>query len=452
MPQAVNPATEEVVFEAPELSAAEVDALLARSAGAFERWREQPAEARAAALTRLAEALAAARETYAGLITQEMGKPLAEARLELDKCVAGCTYFAEHGPRFVADEEVPEASGLVRYEPLGVVLAVMPWNYPFWQVFRVLAPLLAAGNSVVLKHASNVPQCALAIERAAGDAGLPDGLVQSAFVPGGRVRELIEDPRVAAVTVTSSTEVGAEVAATAGRQIKQHVLELGGSDAFLVRADADLDEAVAGALHGRFRNAGQACVAAKRFLVADEVYDAFAERLAERVAALRVGDPLDERTEIGPLANAEAVATLDRQVAESVAQGARRLTPPRELPAHGWYADPVVLGDVRPGMPVFDEETFGPVAPLVRTHGDDELVALANASQYGLGASVWSRDVGAAQAIGERLACGFVGVNSAVASDPALPFGGIRQSGYGRELGPWGVRAFTNVKALRFGR
>jgi len=383
-----------------------------------------------------------------------MGKPIAEAEAELDKCAWNCEFYAERAEGFLADEPVQTgaAASWVAYQPLGVVLAVMPWNYPFWQVLRFAAPALMAGDGALLKHSPNVPGCALAIEDLLGRAGFPAGLFRTLLVGDASVAEttgrLLADPRVAAATLTGSERAGAAVGTAAGRALKKCVLELGGSDPFLVLADADLELAAEAAARARFLNAGQSCIAAKRFIVEEPVADEFEQRFAAAAAALPVGDPLERTTRIGPLARADLLTALERQVEGSVAKGARVLLGGRRLAGPGWFHEPTVLADVTPGMPVFREETFGPVAAVVRAADEEAAVRLANDTPYGLGASLWTRDTDRAQRLGRRIQSGSLFVNALVASDPRLPFGGVKRSGHGRELAAVGIREFTNIRTF----
>lgn len=448
--QSINPANGELRKRFPPISGVAIEALLARSRRAFLAWRQRRFDERAVALHATAACLRQRRDRYARLITLEMGKPITQAIAEIEKCAWACEFFARHGASMLAPEEVPTeaARSYVRFDPLGVVLAVMPWNFPFWQVFRFAAPGLMAGNAIVLKHASNVPQCALAIEEAWRTGGLPAGVFQTALVEAGKVERIIADPRIAAVTLTGSAAAGGQVAAAAGKHLKKTVLELGGADPFIVLADANLDHCGTVAAQARCINSGQSCIAAKRFIVERAVAQPFLERFVKAMSDLRVGDPLLTSTEVGPLARADLVDDLHRQVRASVRRGARVLTGGHKLRGAGNYYAPTVLTNVRPGMPAYDEELFGPVASVIIARDAADAVRLANDSPFGLGASIWTRDVQRAQELAVRIEAGDVHINDFVKSDPRLPFGGVKSSGYGRELGTHGIRELTNVKAV----
>ena len=449
----INPATGQEIGRFAEHTAADVERALGAAAAAQAQWARRSVAERVPLLGRLAQVLRDGKARYARLITAEMGKPLAEAEAEVEKCAMTCDFYAAQAPAFLADQPVASNAtySAVVFDPLGVVLAIMPWNYPLWQVFRFAAPALAAGNGIVLKHAANVPQCALAIEAILHEAGCPDGLVQVLLVGPEQVAPMIADDRIAAVTLTGSTEVGAIVAAEAGRALKKQVLELGGSDPFIVLADADVARAAAVAVRARFINVGQSCVNAKRFIVEAAVADRFVDAFAEGVAQLRVGDPLDRDTTIGPMARANLRATLHDQVQRTLAAGATLRAGGDLVPGEGFYYQPTILDHVRPGMAAFDEETFGPAAAVIRVADADEAVDLANRTEFGLAASIWTQDIARGQQFARRIQAGAVFVNAMVVSDPRLPFGGIKRSGYGRELGDYGIREFVNVKTLWVG-
>lgn len=446
----INPATGETLKTFETLDAATLHAALDRAAAAQKSWSAQPVTARQAVLRALARTLRASAESSAALITAEMGKPLQEARQEIEKCAWTCEHYAEHGPGYLEPEHAATSASesYVAYDPLGVVLAIMPWNFPFWQFFRFAAPAIMAGNGMLLKHASNVPQCAVAIEAACREAGLPDGLMQTLLIGADQVEGVIADPRVAAVTLTGSSEVGAKVASQAGGHLKKQVLELGGSDPFIVLADADIEAAARAAVSSRFRNAGQSCIAAKRFIVVETVADAFAVAVLKGIEALVVGDPAKPGTTVGPLARANLRDDLIAQVDASVERGARVLAGGRAVDGPGFFYEPTLLDHVTPDMPVFAQETFGPAAALIRVKDAEEAIRLANDTEYGLGAAIWSRDTAAAQVLARRIEAGSVFVNAIVASDARVPFGGIKKSGYGRELAAQGLREFTNVKTV----
>ena len=449
----INPATGDRLETYEAHSPAAVETRLAAAEAAQRVWRHEEPERRGALLARLAGVLRERTPRYARLITLEMGKPLAEAAAEIEKCAVTCDYYARNAERFLAPEPVETSArdSMVAFEPLGTVLGIMPWNYPFWQTIRFLAPALLGGNAAILKHANNVPGCALALQAALDEAGSPAGLFAALLIENGEVRAVVEDARVSAVSLTGSTEVGALVAAQAGSRLKPLVLELGGSDPFIVLADADLELAVATAVKARYSNNGQSCISAKRFLVAEEIADAFTEAFTASVRALAVGDPLDPATKLGPLARDSLRSNLHRQVGATRDAGARLLCGGEPLAGPGWFYAPTVLEGVAPGMAAFDEETFGPAAAITRVADAAAAVALANASPFGLGASLWTRDLDHARRLIPRIEAGAVFVNALVASDARIPFGGIKQSGYGRELGVLGLRSFVNQKTIWIG-
>ncbi len=428
----------------------EVDAILGRAAAAFERHRGTSLAERAVRMRRVADLFDGEREGLARLAVQEMGKTIRGARSEVEKCAAGCRYYAEHAAAMLADAPIPGTAppSYVVYLPLGPVLAVMPWNFPYWQVVRFAAPALMAGNVALLKHASNVPQCALALADLFARAGFDDGAFQVLLVAGEAVADVVADPRVAAVTLTGSETAGASLAAVAGRHLKKTVLELGGSDPFVVMPSADLDAAVSTAVVARTINNGQSCIAAKRFIVHGAVYDRFVGALVAGLARLRVGDPFAEDTDLGPLATASGRATLVRQVDASIAAGARCLLGGQPLPGPGWFYPATVLSEIPRTAPVHQEEVFGPVALVHRIRDVDEAIACANDTPYGLGSSVWTTDPVERERFVRELATGMTFVNAMVASDPRLPFGGIKRSGWGRELATQGLQEFTNAKTI----
>ena len=428
----------------------QLQSALQQGADAAPAWARQPVSERCAVVRRAADVLRDRREELARLMILEMGKMTREARGEIDKCAWVCEYYAERGAEFLADEliETDASRSLVAYQPLGTVLAVMPWNFPYWQVFRFAAPALVAGNTGLLKHASNVPQVALSIEALLAEAGAPEGVFRTLMIPASGVARVIEDPRVHAVTLTGSEPAGRQVASTAAACIKKSVLELGGSDAFVVLEDADLELAVRNAVASRYLNGGQSCIAAKRFIVVDAVAEEFVARFREAVEALRPGDPMDEATTLPPLARHDLRDDLHKQVIDSLKAGAVAVTgcAPGEGPGAFYQAS--ILDQVAPGMRAYSEELFGPVAIVIRARDEDDAVRIANDSDFGLGGSVWTGDSERGERVARRLACGCAFVNGLVKSDPRLPFGGVKHSGYGRELARHGIREFVNAKTL----
>jgi succinate-semialdehyde dehydrogenase/glutarate-semialdehyde dehydrogenase len=454
--ESVNPATEAVLARFDTHSAADVEAALAQASAAFARWRDTPIKDRAVPMRALARLLRERKDRYGRVITLEMGKPIGEAVAEIEKCAWNCDFYAEHAEVFLSDEPVPTNAreSFVAFEPLGVILAVMPWNYPFWQVIRFLAPAFMAGNAAVLKHASNVPQSALAIEEAVRDAGFPAGLLRTLLVPGAAIEPMIADDRIRAVTLTGSTDTGSRIAELAGRVVKKAVLELGGSDPFIVLKDADLPAAAETAVRARYQNTGQSCIAAKRFLVEAPVAAEFERLFADGIRALRIGDPLDPTTQVGPLARSDLRDTLEQQVAASIKLGARVVVGGKRCSGpggKGWFYEPTLLADVTEDMPVLKDETFGPVAALLAVRDADEAVRVANSSPYGLGGALWSRNETMAKALARRIESGAVFINGMTASDPRLPFGGVKKSGYGRELSSFGIREFVNIQTIWMG-
>ncbi|MBE2316989.1 NAD-dependent succinate-semialdehyde dehydrogenase [Solirubrobacter sp. CPCC 204708] len=451
----VDPTTEQEVATYPEHGPEQIEAALTAADAAYRDWRRRPVAERAELLVAVAAVLRERAEELARLVVSEMGKPLAEARFEIEKSASALEYFAEAGPAMLADTEVDAGAGrhVVTYEPIGVIFAVMPWNFPFWQVIRFAGPALLAGNAALLKHAPNVSGTALALEDAFTAAGAPAGLFTSLIVGSERVPEvsaqLIADPRVAAVTLTGSERAGAFVAAEAGKALKKSVLELGGSDPFVVLADADLDLAVQHAVTGRLMTAGQTCIAPKRFLVDASVVDTFQTKLVAALEAVKIGDPTEDGTQLGPLARLDILENLERQVEATVAEGAELKTGGQRLDRPGFFFAPTVLAGVKPGMTAFTEETFGPVVAITPFETEDEAVELANDTRYGLGATVWSTDTERAETVARRIESGLVSVNALVASDPRLPFGGIKRSGYGRELASVGMHEFTNIRTFK---
>ena len=448
--KSVNPADGNTVAEIAAFTAGELESALHQAAQAAPHWRQQTVAERCRLMQQAATVLRERAEELACMMTLEMGKPVSEARAEIEKCAWGCEYYAAEGPAFLADEGIDSDAGrsLVTYQPLGTVLAVMPWNFPFWQVFRFAAPALIAGNTGLLKHASNVPQCALAVESVFVDAGFPAGVFRSLMIPSSQVAGVIQDPRVQAVTLTGSEPAGRQVAATAAAQIKKSLLELGGSDAFIVLEDADLDLAVEQAVLSRFLNTGQSCIAAKRFIVVEAVAEVFVGRLKAAVEALRIGDPMDDATRLGPMARFDLRDDLHQQVVDSISQGAVVVTGCSPESGNGAYYQASILDHVKPGVRAYTEELFGPVASIIRVADEDEAVRVANDTDFGLGGSVWTRDSARGERIARQLQCGCAFVNGMVKSDPRLPFGGIKNSGYGRELSRLGIHEFVNAKTI----
>jgi succinate-semialdehyde dehydrogenase/glutarate-semialdehyde dehydrogenase len=426
----------------------QIDHALTLATEVFPKWRSTPISARGALLTKAADLLENQAEGLARIITAEMGKPLAGAIDEIHKCARGCRYYAENAEAFLREETSagPAAYNALRYDPIGPVLAIMPWNFPFWQVFRFAAPALMTGNVGILKHASNVPGCALAIESIFRQAGFPEGVFQALLISSAQVKAIIHDRRIQAVTLTGSVEAGRKVAAEAGAALKKTVLELGGSDPFIILPSADLDRAIETAVKARTVNSGQSCIAAKRFIIAEEIYDQVEQGMIERMGNLVVGDPFDPKTQIGPLATTAIADEVHAQVQDALQCGAKLLTGGRRL--HGSFYEPTVLADIPPHARVFREEVFGPVALLFRARNLDHAIALANDTSFGLGSAAWTTNAEEQNRLKAELNAGAVFINGMVASDPRLPFGGIKDSGFGRELGSFGIREFVNIKTV----
>ncbi|HHM04513.1 MAG TPA: NAD-dependent succinate-semialdehyde dehydrogenase [Gammaproteobacteria bacterium] len=451
--QTINPASGQCLQRFDAWDEQQLATALDEASRAAPAWAATPLAQRCARLRDCAGVLRSRRDALAALITLEMGKLLSEARAEVDKCALVCDYYAEHSARFLADEHITTDArrSFITYQPLGTVLAVMPWNFPLWQVFRFAAPALAAGNTGLLKHASNVPQCALAIESVIREAGFPAGVFRTLMIGAAQVEGVIADPRVRAVTLTGSENAGRKVAAAAGAHLKKTVLELGGADACVVLDDADLDRAVAVAVTSRYLNAGQSCIAAKRFIVVEAVLEDFTERFISAAAALNAGDPTDPATRLAPLAREDLRAGLNAQVLSSIQRGAVAAQGCRPLDGPGFFYPASVLTHVAPGMPAFDEELFGPVAAIIRARDEAHALKLANHSRFGLGGSVWTADPKRGETFARRVESGACFVNGLVKSDPRLPFGGIKTSGYGRELAHLGMREFQNAKTVWVG-
>ncbi len=446
----INPASGETIKTFDQLTEQELDAKLETAMSTFQSYRRTSLADREQMMLRAAAILEAEKNQLGRLMTLEMGKPIKGAEQEAEKCAWVCRYYAETARQHLADELIATnaSKSYVAYQPLGPVLAVMPWNFPFWQVFRFAAPALMAGNVGLLKHASNVPQCALAIEDIFRRAGFPAGIFQTLLIGSENVPRVLEDKRVAAATLTGSEPAGRSVASIAGKQIKKTVLELGGSDPFIVMPSADISEAVATGVRARTINNGQSCIAAKRFIVAGSIYEQFERRFVEAMKALRIGDPMLPETEIGPLATEQILRDIEVQVHKSIAAGARLLTGGERRRSPGNYYEPTVLADIPESAPAFCEELFGPVALLFRVANLDDAIALANRTPFGLGASAWTNDGQQRSRFIDELEAGSVFINGMVASDPRLPFGGVKHSGYGRELGEFGIREFVNVKTV----
>jgi acyl-CoA reductase-like NAD-dependent aldehyde dehydrogenase len=451
--ESINPATGEVIERFQPFGENQINQALDGAREAFRDWRGTSFAERGAMLHRVASYLREHKSALARYATLEMGKPIVEAEAEVEKCAWNCDFYADNAESFLSDEPVVTnaAASYVSYLPLGVVLAIMPWNFPYWQVFRFAAPALMAGNTAILKHASNVTRCGLEIERIFRDCGLPEGVFTTVIVPGGETSRLIADHRIAAVTLTGSDAAGVAVASAAGHALKKTVLELGGSDAFIVLEDADLDGAAQMAVRSRFQNNAQSCIAAKRFIVVDAVRDAFTEKFVAAAAALRVGDPMERETQLGPVARGDLRDALQAQVDRSVELGARIALGGKPLDGPGYFYPPTVVTHVSERMPMFREETFGPAAAVIAARDADHAVQVANDSQYGLGGNLWTQDLERGRALARRLESGGVFINGMTASDPRLPFGGVKRSGYGRELSIFGIREFVNVQTVWIG-
>ncbi len=448
--KSINPYSGKTAKEFSAWSNVELEKALVKSGEIQAFWAKTPLEERCRLIRGAGQVMAARKEELARIITLEMGKLISEARAEIEKCILGCEYYAEQGPTFLQDEliETDASKSFVAYQPLGTVLAVMPWNFPFWQVFRFAAPALIAGNTAVLKHASNVPQCAMAIEKIFIEAGFPEGVFQTLMIPASLVSVVIENPFIKAVTLTGSEEAGKKVASLAAVNLKKSVLELGGSDAFVVLDDADLNSAVKTAVPARFMNAGQSCIAAKRFIVVESIANEFIENFKNEVEKLVTGDPADEATTLAPLSRHDLRDELHQQVQASLQKGAKVVTGcmPEDHPGAFYQAS--ILEGVAPGMRAWDEELFGPVASIIRAKDEQDALNIANGSRFGLGGSVWTRDRERGEHFARNLESGAAFVNSMVKSDPRLPFGGIKASGYGRELSYYGMHEFVNIKTI----
>lgn len=448
--KAINPATNELIKEYKEHTDEEAAAIVESAYNSYLGWRDVSFKEKSKLLYKAAEVLRKNVNKYAELITVEMGKAIKESRAEVEKCSWVCDYYAENAEKFLADEiiESDASKSMVVFQPIGVVLAVMPWNFPFWQVIRFAAPALMAGNAGVLKHASNVPGCALAIEEVFREAGFPENIFRTLMIPAGKVEAVIKNKYVKAITLTGSEAAGMQVASAAGRELKKTVLELGGSDPYIVLDDADIPACVKASVASRMINAGQSCIAAKRFIVVESKVKEFEEQQAAIMKSLKLGDTLSEDTQVGAMARMDLLEELDQQVHDSIKLGARLLCGGKKADGPGAFYLPTVLTDVKKGMPVYEQETFGPVSAIISVKDDEEAIFVANDSEFGLGGSLWSKDLEKAERLGRRIESGAVFINGMTKSDPRLPFGGVKKSGYGRELSHYGIKEFVNIKTI----
>ena len=451
--QSINPATEEVIETFEPYTTAQVNQTLEQAHKAFLSWRETTFTERGTILHRVAAYLRQHKVELARLATLEMGKPIIESEAEVEKCAWNCDFYADNAEKFLTDEHIASSAteSYVSYLPLGVILALMPWNFPYWQVFRFAAPALMAGNTIVLKHASNVSLTALKIERIFQECSLPEGAFRTVLVPGSETRSLIEDRRIAAVTLTGSDAAGIAVASASGHALKKNVLELGGSDAFIVLEDADLDAATQTAVRARYQNTGQSCIAAKRFIVVESIADAFEKKFVEAASKLHMGDPLDRETQVGPMARGDLREALDKQVQASLKMGAQVVLGGKPSKGKGYFYEPSIVSGVTSEMPLFREETFGPVAAVIRARDTEDAIEMANDSEFGLGGNLWTRNIERGRSLARHIESGGVFINGMTASDPRLPFGGIKHSGYGRELSTFGIREFVNIQTVWIG-
>jgi len=447
--QSINPATEEVMKEYECLTTGQATEELEKSRKAWEKWKKTPVKKRVEPLKKLAGLMKAHSRKYGEIMSKEMGKPIKQAIAEAEKCAWACEYYAENAKKFLKDRKIKtEASkSFVAFQPLGVILGIMPWNFPFWQVFRFAVPAITAGNVAVLKHSSNVPQCAIEIEKVFREAGYPEYVFKTLLITGSQTQELIDGDSVDGISLTGSTEAGKKVGEAAGKNIKKLVLELGGSDPFVVLPDADMQFACEAAATARFQNSGQSCIAAKRFIVHKDIAEEFKKKFVEFTRAQKTGDPMDENTNIGPLARNDLRDALEDQLKRALEQGAKLMTGGRKPEGRGYFFEPTII-EVPKDAPILQEETFGPLAAVIVCENEKEMIEIANSTQYGLGASVWSRDVKKAEKIARQIDAGFVAINGMVKSDPRLPFGGIKKSGVGRELSEFGIREFVNIKTI----
>lgn len=448
--KAINPATDELIKEYKEHTSEEVTKIVESAHNCFLSWRNVSFAEKSELMHKAAERLRKNIDRYAKLITVEMGKIIKESRAEVEKCASVCDYYADNAEKFLADEiiESDASKSMVVFQPIGVVLAVMPWNFPFWQVFRFAAPALMAGNVGVLKHASNVPGCALAIEEVFKEAGFPENAFRALLISAGKVEAVIKNRHVKAITLTGSEQAGMQVASTAGHELKKTVLELGGSDPYVVLEDADIPACVNRSVTARMINAGQSCIAAKRFIVVESKITEFEQQQAAIMKSLKTGDTLSDDTQVGAMARMDLLEELDRQVQQSIRMGAKLLCGGKKADRPGAFYLPTVLSNVKKGMPVYEQETFGPVSAIIAVKDEEEAIEVANDSEFGLGGSVWSEDLKKAERVARRIESGAVFINGMTKSDPRLPFGGVKKSGYGRELSHYGIKEFVNIKTI----
>ena len=448
--QTTNPANGKMLKSFTELSSVEVFEAVEKADEAFQSWQETDFVSRSKLMKNAAQILREGKEHYGRIMTLEMGKTITQAIAEVEKCSWVCDYYADNAEKILSDETIATdaSESYVRFDPLGIVLAVMPWNFPFWQVFRFAAPALMAGNGCLLKHASNVPMSAIAIEEIFMKAGFPIGTFKTLLVGSALVKEIIEHPKVKAATLTGSEPAGKNVASTCGSKLKKTVMELGGSDPFIVLEDADIDLAVKTAVTARLINNGQSCIAAKRFIIVEKIYDEFEKKFVDRMKNTKVGDPLKHETELGPIAREDLLLELDQQVKQSVAKGAVVLCGGKRIDREGFFYEPTVVSNLKKGMPAYDDEIFGPVASLIKAKDENDAVEIANDSSFGLGASLWTANIPKSKELAREIQSGSVFINGMVKSDPRLPFGGIKNSGYGRELSHYGIKEFVNIKTV----
>lgn len=446
----VNPATGELVKSFDEMTKKEVDDVIDHAHDAFLSWREVPYAERSKLMMNAANVLKEKKEEYGKILTLEMGKPIKQAISEVEKCAWVCEYYAENAEKILKNEmiETDASQSYVQFDPIGVVLAVMPWNFPFWQVFRFAAPALMAGNVGILKHASNVPMSALAIEQIFSQAGFPQNTFKTLLISSSQVSDVIKNPKVKAATLTGSEHAGKKVASDGGKELKKTVMELGGSDPFIILKDADLDSAIDTAVTARLINNGQSCIAAKRFIVVEDVYEEFEKKFVEKMKSIKIGDPMEEDTELGPMAREDLLIELDEQVKKSIEKGAKLLCGGKRLDKPGYYYPATVISNIQPGMVAYREELFGPVASVFKAKDEKDAIRIANDSDFGLGASLWTNDLDKAKVLAHKIESGSVFINGLVKSDPRLPFGGVKISGYGRELSHYGIKEFVNIKTV----